>query len=145
MTFNGFGTQAAWPDGTGFSASDFGDISKGRTSIRDLCQGMNNCVGKINLSVILQTQNLNILVFKLIVVFSLFFQNLVGLVIAKQGFHSFPDRKSKFARTFLNAMSFKVYLTNNNLLLFTFAGRPRERKISLLFYTERYAYRLCQR
>ena len=46
MTFNGFGTQAAWPDGTSFSASDFGDISKGGTSIRDLCQGMNNCVRK---------------------------------------------------------------------------------------------------
>lgn len=55
MTFNGFGTQAAWPDGTGFSASDFGDISKGGTSIRDLCQGMNNCVGEINFSVIFQT------------------------------------------------------------------------------------------
>ena len=54
MTFNGFGTQAAWPDGTGFSASGFGDISKGGTSIRDLCQGMNNCVGEINISVILQ-------------------------------------------------------------------------------------------
>jgi len=46
MTFNGFGTQAAWPDGTGFSASDFGD-TKGGTSVRDLCQGMSNCVGKI--------------------------------------------------------------------------------------------------
>ena len=55
MTFNGFWTQAAWPDGTGFSASDFGDISKGGTSIRDLCQGMNNCVGEINFSVIFQT------------------------------------------------------------------------------------------
>ena len=63
MTFNAFGTQAAWPDGTGFSASDFGDISKGGTSIRDLCQGMNNCVGKINFTVILQTYNLNFLVF----------------------------------------------------------------------------------
>ncbi|KAL9957257.1 hypothetical protein ACROYT_G038871 [Oculina patagonica] len=62
MTFNGFGTQTAWPDGTGFNAGDFGDISKGGTSIRDLCQGMSNC-------------------------------NLVGLVIAKQGVHSFPDRK----------------------------------------------------
>lgn len=50
MTFNGFGTQTAWPDGTGFSANDFGDISKGGISIRDLCQGMNNCVGKMNFS-----------------------------------------------------------------------------------------------
>ena len=48
-SLNGFGTQAAWPDGTGFSASDFGDVSKGGTSIRDLCQGMSNCVGKIKL------------------------------------------------------------------------------------------------
>lgn len=54
MTFNGFGTQTAWPDGTGFSTNDFGDISKGGTSIRDLCQGMNNCVGKMNFSLSLK-------------------------------------------------------------------------------------------
>lgn len=45
MTFNGFGTQTTWPDGTGFDAGD-GEISKGRTSIRDLCQGMSNCVSR---------------------------------------------------------------------------------------------------
>lgn len=45
MTFNGFGTQATWPDGTGISAPNGENVS-GRTSIRDLCHGMNNCVSK---------------------------------------------------------------------------------------------------
>ncbi|XP_067044393.1 meiosis-specific with OB domain-containing protein-like [Acropora muricata] len=62
MTFNGFGTQATWPDGSGFSAPNGENIS-GRTSIRDLCHGMNN-------------------------------SNLLGLVVAKQPVHSFPDRKN---------------------------------------------------
>lgn len=48
MTFNGFGTQTAWPDGTDFAAGD-GEVSKGGTSIRDLSQGMSNCVRKLNL------------------------------------------------------------------------------------------------
>ncbi|KAM7432715.1 hypothetical protein ABFA07_016895 [Porites harrisoni] len=61
MTFNGFGTQTAWPDGTGFGGE--GQISNGRISICDLSQGMNQC-------------------------------NLVGLVMAKQPVHSFPDRKN---------------------------------------------------
>lgn len=43
MTFNGFGTQTAWPDGTGFGGE--GQISNGRISICDLSQGMNQCVG----------------------------------------------------------------------------------------------------
>lgn len=43
MAFNGFGTQTAWPDGTGFAGED-GEISKGRTSIRDLSQGVNSFV-----------------------------------------------------------------------------------------------------
>lgn len=46
MTFNGFGTQTAWPDGTGFGPfGGEGQISKGRISICDLSQGMNQCVG----------------------------------------------------------------------------------------------------
>jgi len=45
MAFNGFGTQTAWPDGTGFAAAE-GEISNGRTFIRDLCQGISNCVRK---------------------------------------------------------------------------------------------------
>lgn len=47
MTFNGFGSQTAWPDGTGFNTNDFGDVSKGTASIQDLCQGMSNCVRKL--------------------------------------------------------------------------------------------------
>lgn len=47
----------------------------------------------------------------------------MGLVIAKQGFHSFPDRKSKFVRTVwstgvnLNKWYNTIILTNSNLLL----------------------------
>ncbi|XP_068673464.1 meiosis-specific with OB domain-containing protein-like [Montipora capricornis] len=62
MTFNGFGTQTTWPDGTGFSAGT-GETFGGRTTIGELCHGMNNCT-------------------------------LVGLIIAKQAVHSFPDRKN---------------------------------------------------
>lgn len=45
MTFNGFGTQTAWPDGTCFASKDR-EISKGRTYIRDLSQGMNSFVSR---------------------------------------------------------------------------------------------------
>lgn len=45
MTFNGFGTQTAWPDGTFFASKDR-EISKGRTYIRDLSQGMNSFVSR---------------------------------------------------------------------------------------------------
>ena len=45
MAFNGFGTQSAWPDGTGLAAGE-GETFNGRTSIRDLCHGMSNCVSK---------------------------------------------------------------------------------------------------
>lgn len=45
MTFNGFGTQTAWPDGTCFVSKDR-EISKGRTYIRDLSQGMNSFVSR---------------------------------------------------------------------------------------------------
>ena len=73
MTFNGFGTQAAWPDGTGFSASDFGDISKGGTSIRDLCQGMNNCVcANLSLTFYQQTDPLTFFSFEVMLFFILF-------------------------------------------------------------------------
>lgn len=43
MTFNGFGTQTAWPDGTGFAAQGE-ETCDGQTSVRELCHGMSNCV-----------------------------------------------------------------------------------------------------
>ena len=53
MTFNGFGTQTTWPDGTGFSAG-IGETFGGRTTIGELCHGMNNCVSAYKNSLRLQ-------------------------------------------------------------------------------------------
>ncbi|XP_048575413.1 meiosis-specific with OB domain-containing protein isoform X4 [Nematostella vectensis] len=64
MSFNSFGTQSSWPDGSHLvNEEEKNPVSSDRTNIRELNQGIQSIV-------------------------------LVGLVIAKQEMHTFPDKKN---------------------------------------------------